>query len=693
RAIKSSRSLNTFWKSLIAAADAEVLLSKRQNPDHHWMTLKRPTDLSGALDEGPVSQISHWIYHEGAEEMGLSTTPNYQKVEFTVTDIGLILKTLWLCADLVSFVFPIQRVIFHALVLLFSYGFRQGMIIDMTYEDVIVAVIRDEEGRRRLVTTFTIWRNKLRANALESTKGEKFQFTTTLLPYPLFCLTHLVGVIGIHFNAFKAGYRSIDELLRKPNLENIDYIHLKWRKDMLDKKIFNMSYTSFWRTLRRVLLVAGFSTLARIYAFRLGALAEYDGSLTQAVRNFVASHTTEVFETKYQTERVHEDLSRKRFGACAGGASNDPLFKVMRDLSKQNDSGAPIEATAGQKRSIEGRRDITARRKALEQAKLGGDKQEIAKAKSALDQRRQALYDLLLMDAREKYFVEANMLRAAGESTDKLRERSRPSNKRCDHAEDRSEKAMVWLHRYVSKAWSLLTLVLPVSTTSTPTTTDVTTTRAKPKATTATTWTCLLCEKKSYSKRTSLTRHSKEKHIDGGTFNHPFQCPQCRRKGLLPPTISSAMEWGNHVGLEHGTMYMPAVKSLHRDESSSPPAPKTPARPRKTASTKRKREDEDTKASIPGVIILDMSGDTPRKKARVDEKEVSPRLVKLEGSICFSKRSSGNSTDAPRTRSIRQEATRAVPATPAAPARSTVTAPTSFHWHPPRTPTRHPSRH
>ncbi|KAL6303822.1 hypothetical protein BKA93DRAFT_826249 [Sparassis latifolia] len=33
--IKSSRSLNTFWKSLIAAADDEILLPMRENPDSY----------------------------------------------------------------------------------------------------------------------------------------------------------------------------------------------------------------------------------------------------------------------------------------------------------------------------------------------------------------------------------------------------------------------------------------------------------------------------------------------------------------------------------------------------------------------------------------------------------------------------------------------------------------------------------
>ena len=354
--------------------------------------------------------------------MRLSTKSDYEKVEFTVTDIGLILKTVWLCADLVSFTSPIQRIIFHALVLLFSFGYRQGMIIGMKYEEVVVAFVRDADGRRRLATTFTINRNKLRANALEHTKGEKFQFTTTLLPYSLFCLTHLVLVVGIHFNAFKAGYKSIDEILHRPNLENVDYIHLEWREDFLNKPIFPMLYSSFCRALQCVLLVAGFSTRARLYAFRIGALIEYNKSLTQATRNFVASHTTTVYENNYQTQRVQADLSGTRFGPCAGGQSNEPLFEVMRDLSKQNDSGAPLEATPEQKLSIESRKDLTQRRAALAAAILSKDKEQISKAKSALDQRIRILDKLLLLKARDDYSEQANKLRSEGKSTDELRQ-------------------------------------------------------------------------------------------------------------------------------------------------------------------------------------------------------------------------------------------------------------------------------
>ena len=128
-----------------------------------------------------------------------------------------------------------------------------------------------------------------------------------------------------------------------------------------------------------------------------------------------------------------------------------------------------------------------------------------------------------------------------------------------NEAEGRSESAMVWLARYASKAWCLLTLVLPSSTASTPAPGDAIT-QDKSEAMTLGQWICLLCEKKTFSVRSSLTRHFKVKHIDGGTLNHPFQCPQCRRDGHPPHTISSVTEWSNHVELTHGILYTPVVK-------------------------------------------------------------------------------------------------------------------------------------
>lgn len=108
--------------------------------------------------------------------MGLSTTPEYTIIELTARDIGTILKSVWLRADDNPIRMPVQRVIFHTLVLLFSFGFRKGMIMGLWFRDISMAIVRDPEDRtkKRLVSITTIHWNKLRRNALEHKKGKKY---------------------------------------------------------------------------------------------------------------------------------------------------------------------------------------------------------------------------------------------------------------------------------------------------------------------------------------------------------------------------------------------------------------------------------------------------------------------------------------------------------------------------------------
>jgi len=141
--------------------------------------------------------------------------------------------------------------------------------MNMKYRDVTMAVIRDNQNRRRLVATFTIWRNKLRANALEHKKGKKFQFTTTILPYQLFCITHLVGVIGIHFKRLQGGSPIGRRASPQAQSQACRLHSPEVAQQNAHQELFPMSYTSFSRTLSRVLLMAGFQTLARVYAFRV----------------------------------------------------------------------------------------------------------------------------------------------------------------------------------------------------------------------------------------------------------------------------------------------------------------------------------------------------------------------------------------------------------------------------------------
>ncbi|KAM0459553.1 hypothetical protein ACHAPV_005262 [Trichoderma viride] len=122
-------------------------------------------------------------------------------------------------------------------------------------------MIGDHQGRRRLTPTFTIWRNRLRA--------------------------------------FKGGDRSIDDLLHKPDLEKADYVPLYWREDIVDKEILPVS-------LHRLPAhpTSQFSYNWHLHAGRcLCILGWGPGGVLQ---NFVVSHTIDIFESNYQTQRVRK---------------------------------------------------------------------------------------------------------------------------------------------------------------------------------------------------------------------------------------------------------------------------------------------------------------------------------------------------------------------------------------------------
>ena len=406
----------------------------------------------------------------------------------------------------------------------------------------------------------------------------RFKFSTTLLPYPLFCLTHLVAARGIQAGAFEADYKSVDDLLHRPILEDVDYVPLKWKKGILDKPIFPMSYSLFIRILRRVILVAGFPFLPRCYAFRVGAGAQLDGCLTTALRNFIMSHSTDVCENNYMSEHVREDLIKCRFGAFAG--TNDPLFDLLWDISMQNDPGAPIDPTPQQKLDLESRRDVTELKGRLEALQKSGPKTDISRVKALLENLRQRLYTLVVADSRERYFTEAAKLRSRGLSTIHLRssepppysdhttlnikglvelfvghtisDDGKPSQEFIfdSHAEERSEKAMAWLLSYMAKAWTLLAATGSLVCSGDQELLEQKSTDQKSPGKP----TCFVC-KADFDRRRNLTRHVKAQHLQ--ILSTPFQCPECARLGLPPYTSSSPQDWSSHTEKVHGKRHAP----------------------------------------------------------------------------------------------------------------------------------------
>lgn len=107
--------------------------------------------------------------------MNLSLEQSFEKVETTTEDLLLLLHTLWNRAvDVICS--AEHRVAFHsAIILLGVGGWRSKSILDMTYEDVEIARVRDPKnpGKPALVATITIHHVKQRANVARRDQRNK----------------------------------------------------------------------------------------------------------------------------------------------------------------------------------------------------------------------------------------------------------------------------------------------------------------------------------------------------------------------------------------------------------------------------------------------------------------------------------------------------------------------------------------
>jgi hypothetical protein len=90
------------------------------------------------------------------------------------------------------------------------------------------------------------------------------------------CLGRLIVSRAIQDNAFDPGFTDAEEFLTRPVLGEVDYIALKWKDEMLNRLVFDLSYRKFNDIWHRVCLVAGFRIQPRLYALRVGAGARLD---------------------------------------------------------------------------------------------------------------------------------------------------------------------------------------------------------------------------------------------------------------------------------------------------------------------------------------------------------------------------------------------------------------------------------
>jgi hypothetical protein len=107
----------------------------------------------------------------------------------------------------------------------------------------------------------------------------RVDFSVVCVPRPEICLARIIISRALAANAFDAGYRTFEELLSRPNLENTDFLPLQWKDkdEILERSIFPMAYMKYNRIWHRLLLVAGLRKDTRIYGLRVGAAGRLDG--------------------------------------------------------------------------------------------------------------------------------------------------------------------------------------------------------------------------------------------------------------------------------------------------------------------------------------------------------------------------------------------------------------------------------
>ncbi|KAL8307040.1 hypothetical protein RB593_005776 [Gaeumannomyces tritici] len=585
RSVKAAYSVESIWRILIRAADDTVLKEKRlADPDRKVMWTLQYITGEKTRGKGPVANISYWIATDLSEKYGLTLKQTFTKTEITEQDVLLILTTLWTRANDIS-CDRRTRVAFHCVVLLASIGgFRPGALLDFSYSQIRLAVVRDPAGKApKLVAWITIHHNKVRQDVIRRSQNDVVEFAVTTIPCQICCLATLIAVQAIHDDAFDTAFSSLDDLLQRPNREGVDYVQLNWKPGMADRKIFPLPYHTYSTLWYRTLLVAGFRKKVRLYAMRVGAGGRLDGSLTPAVRNHVLSNSTAVFNVSYQPNLIPHDLARVAFGQLAG--QNDSLFALLRHSSLSRDEQAPIYPTKEDLKSFEQRQDmrqLRARYAALKADKSPTAKQEVNQIMSQISKNIEALSALVVEKRRAEYFHQIDRRRASGLPIGDLQ--NPQTNPRKTRHGNSGPPALI-IGQFLLKDdigtqpggsrtalfGRLLAAFLggrdadmmrALISTQAPVLKPATESDS-PKSV------CLLCGQ-PFTRHGNLTRHNSEAHIKKGHFRKPFPCPVCRKHGLKDHIIEDAIGWSNHVATLHGKHCAPNLPKQSTDGSAEP---------------------------------------------------------------------------------------------------------------------------
>ncbi|KAI1440743.1 hypothetical protein F5Y02DRAFT_339604 [Annulohypoxylon stygium] len=105
-------------------------------------------------------------------------------------------------------------------------------------------------------------------------------FSITLVPNRAFCLASFVLAQVINDQASEVGYNTASDIFEKPDLEEVDFVPLRWKPEMENQEIFPLSDSLIAELWHHTHLVMGARRNHRYYSFRVGCGARLDGTLT-----------------------------------------------------------------------------------------------------------------------------------------------------------------------------------------------------------------------------------------------------------------------------------------------------------------------------------------------------------------------------------------------------------------------------
>ncbi|KAK8130829.1 hypothetical protein PG984_007267 [Apiospora sp. TS-2023a] len=597
--IHSARTISGLWKTLRGVAKFMVFDPLvQQFPDRRY--LYTITGKSGERTDTPTWKITKWISDTLPELGNLTREQTFVKKEMTAEDVILHLHTLWYRASDIP-CSPSDRVAYHTAVLVLACGgFRSGTTLQMPYRDVEFVLVRDPQDRSqaKLVAYITINQNKQATNVIRKDQKHMLTFAVTIVPSRMLCLARLLFARALSDKAFKDEFESLEQLLSQAKFEHVEKIQLPWKASHQGRCIIPLAYHQFWTIWKRTVLVTGARDAhQRPYSLRVGAGGDWikdstvDGTLTSAMRNYLLSHSTRVFEQSYQPRHFRDDVTRLCFGEQVG--DHTALFQVIQNSSLERDPNAPLDATMEDYDSFEKRRDLTALRKLhseVGQGPGGWDSDEARSIASKIQWVRAKLASLVVEQRRQEYFYEADRLRAQGLSTTALVQpqqcSGRSSSIRGGAAAEEIGKLFelsLQMENPEEKDWRSsvsLTEVLELYLDGRGRDVELLLAEARParaveesavaKAPLAKDCRCLLCNMWFFSRYT-LSRHNTNIHYrrgkSGNQFTSRFRCPECRSTAQNDVWIENVMHWSNHTESFHGTKCSPIPPAGARDEN------------------------------------------------------------------------------------------------------------------------------